>query len=252
MLKKIMFLLILILPLLAFSCSEVITIYSRIVNIDSDEVNLKLHFEFKRMKNNEVSLADRIDIFRNDTLICRLTSKTGKGISEWDFPSIPNDFQIESSIKGNEIPEILKSQNIRIVFRSWGKHPGYGSWDYYSKYSESKYRWMFDQKGNQITIIDCYYEPWIGKDIIKIESTKNFQVIDSNFELKNANGDLVGFKVKYKKNPTDKVALVLDQSVKSGGILNLNFQIDSTKAYKETIIVPNKSSIGIAGKYRDL
>jgi hypothetical protein len=111
---------------------------------------------------------------------------------------------------------------------------------------------MFNEKGNQITIIDCYYEPWIGKDIIKIESTKNFQVIDSNFEVKNANGELVGFKVKYKRNPTDKVALVLDQSVKSGGILNLNFQIDSTKAYKETIIVPNKSTIGIAGKYRDL
>jgi hypothetical protein len=86
MLKKIMFLFVLILPLLAFSCGELITVYSRIVNIDSDEANLKLHFEFKRMKNDEISLVDGIDIFRNDTLICRLTSKTGKGISEWDFP----------------------------------------------------------------------------------------------------------------------------------------------------------------------
>jgi hypothetical protein len=46
--------------------------------------------------------------------------------------------------------------------------------------------------------------------------------------------------------------LVLDQSVKTGEILYLKFRVDSTKVYNEMIIVPDKSIIGIAGKYRDL
>lgn len=250
--KKV-FLLILILPLLAISCNEVITVYTRIVNIDSDDTVLKLHFEFKKATNDSVSFVDRIDILRNDTLICSLTCSTGKGISNWEFPSVPNDFQVNSSIKGNGIPEILKSQNVQFVFSSRAKlPPGYGSWIYNPKYSESSYRWMFDEKGNQNIKIDSFYEPWIGRDIVKIESTNDFQVTDSDFELKNAKGDLVDFKVKYKRNPTDKVALVLDQSVKTGEILYLKFQIDATKTYNGTIIVPDKSMIGIAGKYQDL
>lgn len=250
--KKRIFLLILILPLLAFSCNELINVNTRIVNIDSDDTFLRLHFEFKRAKNDSISLVDRIDILRNDTLICRLISKTDKGISIWEFPSIPNDFHIDSSIRGNEFPEILKSQNIRFEFRSKEKYFGYGSWSYNSKYSESNHRWMFDEKGNQNIKINSYYESWIGSDIVKIESTKEFQVIDSNFEVKNVKGELLDFKAKYKKNPTDRVALVLDQSVKTGELLYLYFQIDSTKTYNETIIVPEKSTIGIAGKYRDL
>jgi hypothetical protein len=246
------FLLILILPLLAFSCNEVITVYTRIVNIDSNDTILRLHFEFKRAKNDSISFVDRIDILRNDTLICRLVSRTGKGIPNWEFPSVPNDFQVDSSIKGNEIPEILNSQNIQFEFRSRAEQLGYGSWVYNSKYSESNHRWMFDEKGNQNIKIDSHYEPWIGRDFVKIESTKDFQATDSDFELKNAKGELVDFKVKYKRNPTDKVALVLDQSVKTGEILYLKFRIDSTKTYNETIIVPDKSIIGIAGKYRDL
>jgi len=250
--KTRIFLLILILPLLAFSCNELIKVNTRIVNIDSDDSVLRLHFEFKRAKNDSTSLVDRIDILRNDTLICRLISRTGRSISNWEFPSIPNDFKLDSSIKENEFPEILKSQNIRFEFRSIEKHLGYGSWSYNSKYSESNHRWMFDENGNQNIKIDSYYEPWIGRDIVKIESTKDFQVTDSDFELKNTKGELVDFKVKYKRNPTDKVALVLDQSVKTGEILYLKFRIDSTKTYDETIIVPDKSIIGIAGKYRDL
>ncbi len=229
-----------------------ITVYTRIVNIDSDDTILRLHFEFKKATNDSISFVDNIDILRNDTLICRLTCSTGKGISNWEFPSVPNDFQINSSINRDVIPEILKSQNVKFEFRSRAKLPGYGLWIYNPKYSESNYRWMFDEKGNQNIKIDSFYEPWIGRDIVKIESTKDFQVTDSDFELKNAKGELIDFKVKYKRNPTDKVALVLDQSVKTGEILYLKFQIDSIKVYKETIIVPDKSIIGIAGKYQDL
>src|SRR5687767_8937850 len=121
MLKKGTLILVSILPLLAFSCSKVITVYTRIVSIDSAETKLKLHFEFKEIENGAFSSVDRIDIFRTDTLICRMTSKTGIGISAWDFPSIPNDFQVDSSIKENEIPEVLKSQNLRFAFKSGGK-----------------------------------------------------------------------------------------------------------------------------------
>ena len=54
------------------------------------------------------------------------------------------------------------------------------------------------------------------------------------------------------RNPAYIIALVLDQSVKTGEILYLKFRVDSTKVYNEMIIVPDKSIIGIAGKYRDL
>lgn len=246
------FLLALILQLLAFSCNEVITVHTRIVNIDSDDAFLRLHFEFNKATYDPVSFVDRIDIFRNDSLICRLTCTSGKGIANWDFPSVPNGFQVNSSIKGNEIPEILKSQNVRFEFGNITRYSGYGSWVYNPKYSDSSYRWMFDEEGNQNIKIDSFYEPWVGRDIVKIESTKDFQVTDSGFELKNAKGEFVEFKAKYKRNPAYIIALVLDQSVKTGEILYLKFRVDSTKVYNEMIIVPDKSIIGIAGKYRDL
>ena len=250
--KKGTIILLLILLLFLTSCSELITVLVRIININSNDTELRLHFDFRRMYCQEFSKVNRIEIYRNDTLICKLACKKEIGISEWDFPSIPNDFKIDTSIIGSNIPEILKTQNVRFVFAGGIKYPGYGSWNYQSKFSKSQYRWMFDENGTQNVIIDCYYEPWIGKDIIKIESTKDFQVIGSHFILKNAKGELIDFKIKYKGNPTNKIALVLNHSLKTGEILNLYFQVDSTRKYEEKIIVPDKAIIGIAGKYNDL
>lgn len=249
--KKRAIILLLILPLILTSCSELITILAKITNIDSDETELKLHFDFRRMYKDELSKVNRIEIYRNDSLICKLKSKTGVGISEWDFPTIPKDFEILQSITDNAIPIVSKNQDIRFDFAGGVKFPGYGSWKYKSKFSKPEYRWLFDRNGNQNERIDCFYEPWIGKDIIKIESTKEFLVVDSLFNLQNQNGTKINFTLKYKQNPTNKVALILDHSIKKGERIILDFKLDSTRIYNEIILVPDKSVVGVAGKFND-
>lgn len=250
--KKRNIILLLILPLILTSCSELITVLARITNIGSKATELRLHFDFRRMYTEELSKVERIEIFRNDSLICKLISKTGIGISEWDFPSISKDFEIEQSITDSIIPAISKNQDIRFEFAGGVKCPGYGSWEYKSKYSKPEYRWLFDNDGNQKERIDCFYEPWIGKDIVKIESTKEFYIIDSLFALNYQNGTPIKFKLKYKRNPTTKVALILDHAIKKGEKIILDFKLDSTRNYKEIILVPDKSYVGVAGKYNDL
>lgn len=250
--KKRAIILLLILPLILTSCSELITILARITNIDSDETELKLHFDFRRMYKDELSKVNRIEIYRNDSLICKLKSKNGVGISEWDFPTIPKDFEILQSITDNAIPIASKNQDIRFDFAGGVKFPGYGSWKYKSKFSKPEYRWLFDRNGNQNERIDCFYEPWIGKDIVKIESTKEFLVVDSLFNLQNQNGTKINFTLKYKQNPTNKVALILDHSIKKGERIILDFKLDSIRIYNEIILVPDRSVVGVAGKFNDL
>ena len=250
--KKRIIILLLILPLVLTSCSELITVLARINNIDSEETELKLHFDFRRMYKEELSKVNRIEIYRNDSLICNLYSKTAIGISEWDFPSIPNDFEIGQSISDSIIPMILKTQDIRFEFVGGVKFPGYGSWVYKSKYSKPEYRWLFDVSGNQKERIDCFYEPWVGKDIVKIESTEEFYVIDSLFKLQYQNGTQINFELKYKRNPTNKVALILENAIKTGEKIELDFKLDSIRNYKELIQVPDKSIVGVSGKYNDL
>jgi hypothetical protein len=204
------------------------------------------------MYSEEISKVNRIEIYRNDSLICKLYSKTAIGISEWDFPSIPNDFEVGQSISDSTIPLILKTQDIRFEFVGGVKFPGYGSWVYKSKYSNPEYRWLFDKNGNQNERIDCFYEPWVGKDIVKIESTEEFYAIDSLFKLQYQNGTQIDFELKYKRNPTNKVALILDNAIRTGEKIELDFKLDSIRNYKELIQVPDKSIVGIAGKYNDL
>lgn len=202
--------------------------------------------------NEEHSKVNRIEIYRNDSLICKLISKTGVSISEWDFPSIPKDFEIVQSITDNVIPIISKNKDIRFEFAGGVKLLGYGSWEYKTKFLKPEYRWLFDSNGNQKKRIDCFYEPWIGKDIVKIESTEEFFVIDSLFSLQYQNGTPIRFTLKYKQNPTNKVALILDNAIKTGEKIILDFKLDSTRKYIEIILVPDKSVVGIAGKFNDL
>jgi hypothetical protein len=100
--------------------------------------------------------------------------------------------------------------------------------------------------------IGCHYERWLGKDIISIESTEDFVINDSTFYVSSTDNQSIDFEIKYKRNPTKKVALVLDKKYKKGTLLNVTFQANDGKIYKETIKVPDKSDIGIAGKYGDL
>ena len=251
--NRIIFILFLISFFSSFtSCSEHIAVIARILNIDSTDSKLELHFEFKRMSRNEFSDVNKISIYRGDSLMCILSSQISNGISEWTFPSIPDNFKIDYPENVNKIPTTLKDQNIKFKFDNESKYPGFGYWIYKTLYTDKKYRWLFDKTGNQRTSIDCFYEPWLGKDIVKIELSENIRVIDSTFNLTHITGEPIDFKIKYKRNPTDEIALILNKSIKTDNKILLRFKIDSVRGYEEIITVPDKSIIGIAGKYSDL
>jgi hypothetical protein len=234
------------------SCSELIITITRIVNIDSNEPNLELHFDFRRTSDQKISRVNRIQIIRNDSLICQLTANTGYGISEWDFPSIPEGFVISYPDTNKILPKLLKSQGVLFKFGGGIKFPGHGSWYYKPRYTEKEYRWQFDEHGNQKIIIQCLYEPWVGKDIISVRSTEEFTVSDSTFVLNQVNGEPIEFELKYKRNPTKNIALVLEKKFKKGTRLNINFQAHEGNFYNQLIYVPDRSTIGLSGKFNDL
>jgi hypothetical protein len=220
-------------------------------NIDSSETNLQLHFEFASMISDEKKSLDRIWIYRNDSLVLQLENQgyLNDSLCTWDFPSIPDGFKIAFPDSTTNIPSFSKNDNLRFEFLANG---AYGSWLYKPNYSLQEYRWLFDHEGNQKTNIGCHYEHWLGKDIITIESTEEFVINDSTFLVSDIDNQSIEFEIKYKKNPTKKVALALNKKYKKGTLLKVMFQANDGKKYSETIKVPDKSIIGIAGKYGDL
>ncbi len=250
--KKSIIITFIFLPIFFISCSESILVEARILNIDSDDQHLKIHFDFIYPYQDASSNVNRIEIYRNDSLICLMESTVKSGISTWVFPSIPNGFVIKESISDNVIPTLLKSQDIRFEFSGGIKYPGFGHWQYQSKYSTTEYRGLFDKKGNQKIKISCSYEPWLGKDIVKIKSTVPINVSEANFTLLQQNGTYLEFDIKHKENPTSTVVLVLEKTIKKNEIIVLDFLIDEKTKYQDSILVPDKSNIGLIGKFTDL
>jgi hypothetical protein len=249
--KKRTYILLFCVVFLITGCSQIMFVLVRFKNIDSSETKLQLHFEFVRMINDEKKSLDRIWIYRNDSLVLQLENQDylNDSLYTWEFPSIPDGFKIAFPDSTMTFPSFSKKDNLRFEFLADG---AYGSWLYKPNYSIQEFRWLFDHEGKQKINIGCHYERWLGKDIISIESTEDFVINDSTFYVSSTDNQSIDFEIKYKRNPTKKVALVLDKKYKKGTLLNVTFQANDGKIYKETIKVPDKSDIGIAGKYGDL
>ncbi len=249
--KKRSYILLIFVVLLITGCSQLMSVFVTFKNIDSSEDNLQLHFEFVRMINDEKKSLNRIWIYRNDSLVLELENQDylNDSIYSWNFPSIPKSFKITYPDSTNTFPSFYKSDNLRFEFLASG---AYGSWLYKPNYSLPEFRWLFDLEGKQKINIGCHYERWLGKDIISIESTKEFMINNSSFRVFDTDNQQIDFEIKYKRNPTNKVALVLDKKFKKGTLLKVNFQANNGNMYSETIKVPGKSDIGIAGKYGGL
>ncbi|MDF1694776.1 MAG: hypothetical protein P1U56_03055 [Saprospiraceae bacterium] len=235
-------------------CSQVFSVLTRFVNIDSIKNELELEFDFKNGYKDEPIYVREIEIVRNDSLLCRLNNMVDTAITSWKFPSVPSGFKMDSSIAGNAIPILAKKDYVTFYFRGEGENgcASYGEWKYNPNYSTEEGRWMFDETGNQRIRLDCYYERWVGKDIIKIETLDDFLVDESSFSLTKQDGEIVEFKLKYKRNPTNILALVLEKGQDKGDLLSIQFALDSLRVFSDQVVVPGKSQIGLLGKYNDL
>lgn len=193
------FLVLLPILLLGMMFQKNLDITARFDNIDHNEEVLKLRFEIKDRKTGKVISPNYIGVRNNDSLIMSITSDSNVYIDHWEFPSVPKGFKITYPQNADNLPQIKKADNLQFYFSAHSKYSG--SWVYKSYFSSEKLRWMFDDAGNQVTVISCNYERWIGKDIIRIEANQDFQVCDSSFMLSYVNGDPLEFSIKHKRNP---------------------------------------------------
>ncbi len=233
------------------SCSESISIFVKIFGLDDASEKLEIAFDFNRFAKEERASVEYIKIYQNDSLIYRLGSAS-KAITTWKFPEVPKGFKIDYPVGANAIRTFSKMDKLRFEFAGYGKYPAYGAWEYQPKYATQAYRWLFDEDGNKKINIDCYYESWIGRDILKVEANNNIEIDPKSFQIYDSEKKVLEFELKSKKNLKQRFALALKQGCKKDEVLILTFKSTKGEQYEEQIIVPDKSNIGIAGKYSDL
>lgn len=236
--------------LLLTSCSEAISVFVKIFGLESASEKLEMRFDFKRFVETENVSVTNIKIYGNDTLLYELESDTAT-VTTWMFPRLPNGFSIKYPANAHSIRDFQKSEKLRFEFEGIGRYAAFGSWQYKPMFSSKEYRWLFDETGNKKINIDSYYEPWLGKDIIRITSNRDFPVDANTFQLYDTNMNPVDFEVKTKKELTNRVALILKNSFRKGEVLFLSFKAHNGETYAEKITVPDKSTVGIAGKFND-
>lgn len=244
---------LLLVSLTSFTFYKSADIAVRFVNIDEYCDSLKLEFKITYPENKRMTpTGGYVEIFKNDTLYMRFVTDSAKYIVDfWTFPSIPNGYRIVYPEFTDTMLPFKKSDKLEFTFHSLHSH--IGKWKYKPFYSDEKARWLFDEFGNQKTIINGEYEPWIfGKDIIIVKTNENLIVDDTEFQLFDNENNPLEFKLKYKKNPTDIIALRLHTKEKKGQKLRLSLNLGEKKYYEEEISVPDRSTVGIAGKYNSL
>jgi len=224
-------------------------------NIDeADDKNLKLRFEIKdnRRKSGQIISPGGVTIRRNDSIVMTMRNDSNVYIDHWKFPSVPNGFTVTYPTNSDKLPIFYKTDNLDFSFETYTPKGRFsGRWTYKSNFSYEKHRWMFDDAGNQIYIISCRYEPWIGKDVVGISSNQLFHVCDSSFILSYIDDKPLDFTIRYKRNPTDRIVLTLNKKEKKGTKLIVRFKVDDNEYFDE-ILVPGRDIIGISGKYGGL
>jgi hypothetical protein len=222
-------------------------------NIETNTDSLKLEFKINYPDSKKrLYSSGRIEIFKNDSLFVRLIADSIKiPIDLWKFPSIPSEYRIAYPEATEKLPYFSKTDKYKFTFSVFGFY--IGTWEYKPHYSNKKSRWLFDELGNQIVIIENDYEPWLlGKDIIKIKSSENFLIENLDVRVLDEKNKNLEFEVKYTRNPTNIIILKLQKREKKGAKLKLIIQFDKDKHYEECILVPDRGIVGVVGKYSDL
>ena len=221
---------------------------------ETDDQKLKLRFEIKdNRKTGKIISPGGITIRRNDSIVMTITNFSNVDIDHWNFPSVPNGYRVTYPENTDKLPEFYKTDNLDFSFEAYTNKGRFsGRWTYKSNLSHENHRWMFDDVGNQVTIISCRYEPWIGKDVIRIESNQLFHVCDSSLMLSYMDDKALEFTIRYKRNPTDMIVLTLNKKEKKDTKLIIRFKVGDNKYYDEILVVPERTVIGISGKYSGL
>ena len=211
-----------ILPVFSLGASEMMfrfiaDVKVRIENIDdADDKTLKLCFEIiDNRKAGKILSPSVINIHRNDSIVMTMINDSNVYIDHWKFPSVPDGFIVTTPKESENLPIFYKTDNLDFSFETYTQKGRFsGRWTYKSYFSLEKHRWMFDDSGNQIVTISCRYEPWIGKDVISIQSNQIFHFCDSSFILSYIDDKPLEFTIRYKRNPTDRVILTLNKKEK--------------------------------------
>ena len=237
MYKKYYFIISIISIIVIESCRPAID--AKVTSMKFEENNLNIHFNFynKRDFNNPIEI-ETISIYRNDSLILQMSGKENL-IKQWDFPSIPQGFQIDSSIIKNKIPNIQKNEEIYFQFSNTGY------WLYNPIYFKNS--WMLDSLGAPFPNVGYGYDNWVGKDVIYIYTNKDFKIIDSLFCIETINNIPIKYELKYKKNPTNCVIILVDYKPSKNEKIILKAKLDSKMIINDTLIL-NSKEIGILGK----
>ena len=238
--------------LTSFTFYKRIDIAVRFVNMDEHSNSLKLEFKTTYPETKRRTFGGYIEIFKSDTLYIKfVTDSVDYIIDSWTFPSIPNGYKIVYPESTDTMLPFKKDDKLKFIFYS--SHTYSGRWEYKPFYSNEKARWLFDVFGNQKTIISGEYERWLfGKDIIIVKINENFPIESAKFQLFDDENNPLEFELKYKKNPTNIVALRLNKKEKKGKKLRMLLNFGEERYYEEEITVPDRSVIGIAGKYSRL
>ena len=239
--------------LTSFTVMRRLNVSVRFEKLETSNDSLKLEFKIS-YPNSEIKAhsGGNIEILKNDSLFLRIVSNSAKTpIDFWKFPSIPDEYRIVYPENTENFPYFSKADNFTFIFSAFGVY--FGTWEYKPYYSDEKSKWLFDESGNQIVTIKSNYEPWLfGSDIIKIKSDESFFIEKLYIQVLDEENKNLEFEVKYKKNPTNIIALKLKNKEKKGSKLKLVIQFDKDKHYEEYILVSDRSIVNIAGKYGDL
>lgn len=238
------FLYLVLLPFMASSCTLFYKYSARITNLDTNDNALKMAFQFDERKPQRIKILNEAD-----SVLLDVSAK--KSFQMFFYPHSFDSMDIVYPTKYT-LPILAKDKTYHFFFN------GTTSWTYQPFYATKEGRWLFDAIGNQKNF-KANYERWVGKDIISIEMPDAIKADAMTFLVKDAEGNLVSQMIKTKRNPSKKFALTLEKDQPTGKILTILIKsqtgifTENNMMYDKYFIkVPDKSMIGIVGKYNGL
>ena len=240
---------LLLLASLLISCTRQIEVLARIVDLDRPNAPLRIHFSFNQIPDNLQALVHRVKIYRQDTLAYELQT-TGKMHSSWTFPDLEGHWKVTLPFGGDTLPTFSKEESLRFEFQGIARFAIYGSWQYLPAYTKPEHRWLFDSVGNQQILARCTYEPWIGKDVVRIMGNTDLSILPNSIQLQEKSGLVVPMEVQKVDKPFAHYILLIKENYPQDTELTLRFQTGLDRQYQQMIRVPDRSTMGLLGKRR--
>lgn len=208
-----------------------LTVETTYINIDNPEDSIpKIKFDihihdprkegkkYKSQGNNANEfIVSEIHIVKDDTLgICRLVNTSKTKLTEWDFPNIPEGFEITYPENGTQLPTLTKKDDFTIYIINWGFDSNY-IWRHTPQFKEPIIRWMFDETGKQIIFFNFRYtRSSKKKSTVSISFSQPLPLRELDVQLTNINSDTLASnkpsKTKMGKHITRNINQLLTQN----------------------------------------